>query len=213
MKLILEFDDLNPHPEVNCILVIDQLIQRYPNIILNFFTIPNYLGTSPLYNDKEWCKKIRKYIDSGNINLCVHGCYHTQEEFKHLNYVDAHKCLLYGLNVFKYSGLPVARVFRGPHWGINHETFMALRALNFTHVYSHISYAALNQSWEDEIKVVYYNWNLKDNFGIFENPPNDVIVAHGHTPDVCGNGIGQSHNRICNALDSNSFEFLRVQDI
>ena len=43
----------------------------------------------------------------------------------------------------------------------------------------------------DNNKVIYYNWNLKD-----EAPVETLLVAHGHTHNVCQNGINETMHRI-----------------
>lgn len=212
MKLILEFDDLNPHPSVDCLPIIRKLINKYSNIVLNFFTVPYYEGVY-LYNNKEWLKEIKDYIDSGNVNLAVHGTKHTFREYAFKTYPQAIQSLSESFRVFDVADLPVSKVFRGPYWGLCEDSIRALISLGFTHLYSHKDYEQLNNKYADQIKIAYYNWNLKDDWPHLENPlTSDIVVAHGHTPDVCGNGIEESFDRICKMLDINNIEFLKVDD-
>jgi predicted deacetylase len=215
MKLILEFDDFNPNPQVDCLAVARELIEKYPDIILNFFTVPVYEGIW-LHYDTKWIEKVKKFIDSGNINLGVHGTHHNFLEYKNKTYIDAKLSLMESLHNFDRANLKVSKVFRGPYWGINEDCVKALIDLGYTHLYSHKEYTALNEKYADKIKIVYYNWNLKDEWPKLENPlDSNIVVAHGHTSKhahlSCGNGIWECYNKICDFIDSQeNIEFLRI---
>lgn len=215
MKIILEFDDLNPNPQVDCLAVARELIEKYPNIVLNFFTVPVYEGIW-LHYDIKWVEEVRKLIDSGNINLGVHGTYHSFLEYKNKTYVDAKLSLIESLHNFDRANLKVSKVFRGPYWAINEDCVKALIDLGYTHLYSHKEYTTLNEKYADKIKTVYYNWNLKDEWPKLENPlDSDIVVAHGHTsrhPHLsCQNGIWECYEKICATLDSfDNVEYLRI---
>lgn len=206
-KIILEFDDFHPDKSVNCLDIVHELIcSRYPNIIINMFVPTHYNGT-PLSSDKKWCSFVRDYVLHGNLCIGVHGQFHTQEEFKNLSYKESYNRLTAIEHEFNKACIPFKKIFRGPHWGIGPASIGALLAKRYTHLYSHKSYQKFNDSYSSEIETVYYNWNLKDEFGVFENQPNDFIVAHGHTSNVCGNGIEESFNRIVSAIENNDFDF------
>ncbi len=192
-KLILEFDDLHfDHPE-NCIDDIRYLITKIPNIKLSFFTVP-FLRHKAIYENMEFCKELKKYVDSENIRIYHHGLTHSMEEFKHVSYDNAINAINYSLDIFRRAELPCGKVFRGPNWGLNENTVQALIDLNYTHIYNHTSYKNLEI---DGIKFCYYNYNLKDEYvDISDN----IIIAHGHTHDVCSNGIKQSLNKIENLI-------------
>lgn len=208
----MEFDDFHWAEEVNCIDIVEHLIKRYPPIIINMFVPPNYLGRQ-LSANESWCKRVLGMIDGGNLNLAVHGLCHYQEEYKFKRYNEVRSDLTLIDKYFRDAEFPYQKVFRGPHWGLNEDTFRALIDCGYTHVYSHKNYEDLNNKFKDQIKIVYYNWNLKDNYGILENElETNIMVAHGHTSNVCGNGIQESLKRICNVFDSTSFEFLKVGD-
>ena len=215
MKIILEFDDLNPDPNVDCLPVIKQLIERYSDIVLNFFAVPVY-GHTDLCYSQEWSNEIRKYVEYGNIVLGLHGTFHTFREYALLNYEQSLHKLKYSHTVFDGVKLPVTKCFRGPYWGICEDSVRALIDLGYTHLYSHKEYITLNEKYSDQIKIVYYNWNLKDNWPTLENPlESDIIVAHGHTSKYphlsCGNGIWECYNKICDFIDSqDNIEFLRI---
>jgi hypothetical protein len=209
MNLILEFDDLNPKDEVNCLSSIDKLVSLFPNIKLTFFTSALYDRVA-LFSNKEWCFKIKKYIESDNIRLAVHGLYHTQEEFKNKSKDDALLSLIIAESVFNASKLPFIKVFRGPHWGINNNTYQSLIELEYKSVYTHETYIELANQYKD-IKSIIYNWNLKDNFD--PSIKDNVIIGHGHTHNVCGNGIDESFDRIVNFINQYNPNFLFADDI
>lgn len=214
MKIILEFDDFHPEASVNCLDSVEFLIKKYPKIVINLFTIPCYLS-QPLYDSKYWCSSVAEHISNKNICLGVHGFMHTQEEFARKTYETAYSSLMNAHEIFEKSGLKFSKVFRGPHWGICGPSMEAITYCKYTHIYSHIKHKNITDRYCNEIKVIHYNWNLKDNFGEYENEPvGNICVAHGHTGNVCGNGIRESMNRITTGLDklmnNESFEFLRI---
>lgn len=207
MNLILEFDDFNPKKEVNCLAEIEYLVDRYPNIKLTMFTTAAYEHNLLTY-DLVWCNKVRELINNDNLRLAVHGCLHNTEEFKHMTKNDAITAIVTAESVFRIARLPFIRVFRGPHWGINQATYDALKWLEYTHVYTHEDYRTLADANSD-IKNIFYDWNLaglylppkkKDVFGFPDGY--QVIIGHGHTHNVCGNGIQESLPRIIDFIES-----------
>lgn len=193
MKLILEFDDFNPHPEVDCLTEIKALVGVFPEIKLTMFTPALYKDT-PLYSNPSWCDEVRKLIKSNNLRLAVHGCYHTNEEFKNINYHDAIRTIVRAESIFRVAGLPFIRCFRGPHWGINQPTYNALKWLEYTHVYTHEDYKELTAT-NDDIKNIVYNWNISQ-FYKRTTELSYTVIGHGHTHNVCSNGIQESSARI-----------------
>lgn len=211
-KLILEFDDFHPNPEVNCLSEVKKLVADFPTVKLNMFTVAKYNG-KPLSLYTEWCDEVRGLIESGNLILAIHGLTHRALEFKHLTKHQAKSDILEAESILKDANLPFVKVFRGPYWGINGASIEALVELEYTHLYSHRDYLDLTNQYADQIKVVIYNWNLKDSFGIFENETeSDIIVGHGHTHSpCCGNGI-QEANRNLRAGLSKNLETLGVDE-
>lgn len=205
-NLVLEFDDFHWRQPENCLKEIEYLISKFPDIKLSFFCTPA-LGGIYLDENTNWCNTVKFYIDSGNIRLGVHGLYHNTEEFKYLDYSSAHRHLEIALAIFNKSNLPVTKCFRGPHWGLNENAIHALNALNFTHLYSHNDYKHLEYFFEG--KVVYYNWNLKDEISEIPN----LIIGHGHTHNVCQNGISESIPKIVKALESGKYKTVFIDDV
>ena len=214
VKVILEYDDLHCHPEVDCLDFAESMIKKWPHIIINFFTTPNYKD-QPIYSDPEWCDRLIGHIYNGNICLGLHGYTHAPLEFKNMTYESAYHTIIRAEQRMIVGLLPYVKVWRSPQWGINSQVFQALYDLNFTHVYSHVDYKPLNEYYENKLNIVYYNWNLKDeyNYEAFENPiKKDIVVIHGHTHNVCGNGIEESFPRFENFMGRHEVEFARINE-
>lgn len=205
-KIILEFDDFHWRSPENCIDTVESLVSKYPKIKINLFTVPCLHGYSISY-DTSWLNRVKSLIKSKNIILGFHGVYHSHLEFEHIPKDVARRTILDGFKYFEEAGLPFQKVFRGPNWGLNHSTIEVLKELNFTHIYNHPDRKNLES---EGIKYIYYNWNLKDDYSIIDN---DIIIAHGHTHNVCGNGIMESYQRLCKFLDTFDVEFLELNEI
>jgi len=220
MKLVLEYDDFHWMDPENCLDTVDKFVGRYPEIKLSFFSIPHLRGF-PMNSGSGWCEEVREHIGNGNVQLARHGFYHTQEEFKHYNYDQAITSLVMGDDVVKDAGLSEAKVFRAPHWGLCEGAIKALVDMEYTHLYNHEDYIDMAEPFKNQIKVMYYNWNLAD-----DEPEKDTgisrlinklapktIIAHGHTHDVCGNGISQTFDKVCDFIENNSVEFRFVNEV
>lgn len=208
MNLILEFDDFNPEPEVNCLSQIEKLVKLFPSIKLTMFTTPLYNDNNMAYWN-DWCNKVRSYIESDNLRLAIHGLYHTNEEFKFKSKENARDAIEKAESIFNKANLPFIKVFRGPHWGISSGTYEALIDLNYKYVYTHIDYRDLIEKYPN-IKSVIYNWNLKDEYVELNEP---TVIGHGHTHNVCGNGIEESMDRICSFINKYSPNFLFCNEL
>lgn len=197
MKLLLEFDDYGQH---NCDKELEYFIDKYPRIIFNLFTVPYYA-------DKIQ-EKFRKHK---NIVHAYHGFTHAPLEFRYVKKTEALRMLFNAKVYFQAHKIESIKVFRAPYWQINQGVIDALIDENFTHIYTHEDFKNLDYH---KIKPVYYNWNLKDNF-TESLKENKIIIAHGHTHNVCENGLPEITNRLDEFLQKNynDIEFLRVDDI
>jgi hypothetical protein len=203
--LVLEFDDLHWLKPENCLNEIEFLVNKYPSIKLSFFTVPN-LRNEPIARDEVFCNELRAYITKGNLELNYHGFNHSTEEFKYINYDQALQKIVAATEFFNIAGLPVKKVFRGPHWGLNRDSIKALQMSGFTHIYNHEDYKFLEV---EKPKFVYYNWNLKDPYVLDK----DLIIGHGHTHRVCENGIQEVIPRICAYIDHYNPSFLFTSEV
>jgi predicted deacetylase len=205
-NLILEYDDFHwKYPE-NCLKTIKKFIEIIPNIKISLFTTPKHSGYK-LSSNKEWCEEVKNLINDKNITLGVHGLFHSIEEFKHLSREEAVNKIIDAENEFKECNLPFVKVFRGPHWGINQNTYDALIELNYTHVYTHEDYKSLAEK-NTNIKNVIYNWNLKD----APQSNNLFLIGHGHTHNVCQNGIEETFERVAMFIKENDVEFKFINE-
>lgn len=208
-KIILEYDDFHWKFPENCLDFLELIINKYPVLKISLFTTPIH-SFLPLSQNNEWCKRVKKLIESNNIKLAVHGTYHNQEEFKNVSEEKAIDLLLKSEEEFKKSDLPFLKIFRGPHWGINQNTYNALKKLKYTHVYTHENYNNLTNENKD-IKNIIYNWNLKDEFSI--NSQSDIIIAHGHTFDTCSNGLEKTFDKIEKLMQYDLIEYHTIDEI
>jgi predicted deacetylase len=196
MKLILEFDDFHwDHPE-NCIVTINKLINYSPSVKISLFTVPN-LREKPIYLNKNWCSEVSELISNGNLELCRHGFDHSFLEFKEIDYKSAYEKLVIGDYYFQKADLNCKKVFRAPYWGMSEFAVNALNDLDYTHLYNHEEYSHLDKSFNGEI--VRYTWNLADSY---INNNTNIVIAHGHTHNVCGNGIEECFNKICEFISN-----------
>lgn len=204
-KLILEFDDFHWKSPENCLDTIEKYVEAIPNIKINLFTSPKHTNL-PIESNKLWCKRVKELINLGNIKLAVHGLTHSYIECSRLSLEETIKLLDDAQIYFNRAGLEFTRVFRAPNWHINENTHNALVNKNYTHIYSHTDFKHLTHP---RIKTIFYNWNLKDDF----NCNDEVIIAHGHTFNTCGNGIVETFDKVINFIKTFEPEFLYVDNI
>lgn len=182
MKFVLECDGFHPNVEVNYLQAVKELVNEFPNILINLFTIPCYKGT-PLYESRDWCKDVRTLIRSNNIRIAVHGTYSTKEEYKYYDYKTAVDKLKLGESILHAAGIDFVKVFKGCDWGLCEQSVDALCDLGYTHIYSHQSHSALNEYIKSKgIQTPIYNLDLTDVYGTFETLPiSSTFIVHGHT--------------------------------
>lgn len=209
MQIILESDDFNPHPEVDCLSFIEKILSENSNIIFNFFCPPLYKGYS-LEKNPYWCDKVRCLIENNNVTLNPHGLYHSQEEFKYKNYNETLEALLHAESIFNNCKLPYLKCWRGPHWGCNEFTFQALEKLNYTHIYIHENYRTLYDSGNYNFQAIYYNWSIGDKL---DNLNDNILIAHSHTHAVCNNGLEEKWDNVQLLIEAHNLNFLKTNEI
>jgi len=205
--LVLEYDDLHFLEPEDCLPQIQELVRTFPDIKISFFCPPLLRGT-PIYKNMEWCAEVRKLIESGNVCLARHGLTHEPEEYKNLDYHDCSFRLGVGDAAHQFAKLPFVKVFRGPHWGLCDSALRALVEAEYTHLYNHEDYRELGERYKSQINIKYYNWNLKD-----DAPDEEMLITHGHTHDVCGNGIEETYDRLVSFLDKNKPTYKFVDEV
>lgn len=204
-NLVLEYDDfhwLNPE---NCIETIRRFKKLVPNIKLTMFTVP-YLRSKALFENKEWCYEVRELVSSGTLEIARHGYLHSPLEYEYCDYDYAIKSLILGDQILNHSGIQFVKVFRGPYWGLNSYTVSALNDLGYTHLYNHIDHSEIGHNFNG--KVVFYNWNLG------KAPPDfNLSIGHGHTHNVCGNGIEETFDNVIDFINTNEPNFLFSSEV
>lgn len=215
-KVILEFDDIHHHDDVDCLEIIEKICGINQNIILNFFC-PAFYNNIQIYTNKKWCSRIKELINSNNINLGIHGYCHSQEEMLNKSYKETIDLIKSAENMLYAAGLNFSKTFRAPHWSISQTTMEALIHLNYTHIYSHIKFSDITDKYKNDIKVIIYNYNFKDDLLKLENEnDNNILVCHGHTSKYkhlsCNNSIWDSFDKI-KYFSDNKFEFYKLNEI
>lgn len=206
MKLILEYDDFCSHEPENCLEIMYEMIKEVPHIKFNMFTVPFMRGKCNTHN---WIQEITNLIHTDNLRLCTHGLYHSYLEFEEISkkicehYFDLIKDIqeLYD----KESWL---KVFRGPNWGLNTITIEELIRRGYTHIYNHENHRQLETDYIDRIKFIYYNQNLKDKL-----EPRELMIVHGHTHNVCDNGIKETKYKLLRFIEKHNPEFIWANEI
>lgn len=205
-RIILDFDDLHWSAPENCLDTIQRLVAEVPTVKMNFFTVPK-LRNRPLSQNNWWCREIRKYIDSGHVMLSVHGLLHDHLEFESIAQPLAKQKIKEGLKLFEEAELPVHRIFKGPNWGINAATVRALAELEFEGLFTHPTIHADLVPLIEELGMWArpYDLNLADS--IDSAPDKKEIITHGHTHNVCSNGILQVAHKIRDLANNPKYTF------
>jgi len=187
-KIVLDLDDYcDKH---NCLKDLIDLKKYLPNLKVTLFTIPKRIS-------KELLETV-KFLDW--IQLAIHGEYHDSNyEFARRTYDEAYGKIYTAFDPFFYIG-----GFKAPGWQISKETMKALKKLGFwvavqypddrmnghpdgkyqPAVIKGMKYYALNEEQEGYIKI------------------------HGHTWDVCGNGIKDIAEKLKKIPKETQFEFI-----
>lgn len=202
-NLVIDYDDFHWLRPENCLDTLKKFVEIIPDIKITLFTIP-FLRNMRIIDGISFCNEVNKLVESNNIRLALHGFRHTTEEFKDLDYIWTEDHISKAWAMMNGCGkVPVTtiKVFKGPHWGINQHTYDVLEERKFTHIYVNEFWTELADANKDKrIKSVFYNWNLKDEA---PDPLPETIIAHGHTHNVCGNGIDQTFDKVVDFITKN----------
>lgn len=206
MQLVLEYDDFCDQSPEDCLNFIEKQLVDDDKIKITLFTVPAMRGRA--IGDPVWVGRVKTLIQQDKIRLAVHGLFHTPEEFKNLNASEIHRRLNLAEEIFESLDLPYIKVFRPPHWTPSDDLHEVLAERGYTHWYNHQmhkSYEYLEPGYK--CAPVHYNYNLADGLEKFPDLASKV-VAHGHTHDVCGNGIVQTWDRVATIRDTYNPEFV-----
>lgn len=192
-SLVLEYDDFCDQKPEDCLDFVEEKLRETPEIKITFFTVPAMRGR-PIYRD-EWVKRVKALIDSDNIRLAIHGCMHVQEEMKFLTYEQTVQRIAVSEKILNDLGLPFIKVFRPPHWTPGRDLHRALVNSGYSHWYNHEKHADMTDTaLSFACQPIYSNFNLKD--PVPKTWDLKYMIAHGHTHDVCENGIEQTWDKV-----------------
>lgn len=183
-KVLIDLDDYHWLAPENCLTFLESIIQIIPNCKLLLFTIPN-LRDCPITQNNEWISRTISLIEKGNLRIELHGYTHEHLEFDRLNKTDTEKRIKDALAIFDDAGFPIPVAFKGPNWGICQNTIDVLSDMGFQYIYDHPKNKGLFDY--KELTPIYYNWSIGDKLN-----PKPVTIGHGHTHNVCGNGIRET---------------------
>jgi|GEM_PF-5536265 len=207
-QVLLDYDDFFWKEPYNCLTSIDKLLNAIPSLKIMLFTIP-YLNKLSLSDNLEWCNRVRYLIYNNSIRLAVHGTTHSYGEYAAASFESARKGILMSEASFERANLPFIKIFKAPHWQINMNTILALDSLQYKYVFVHPDFDC-SKLTNLSIKPVAYTHNLKDNLHLDEFSVNRI---HGHTHNVCGNGIEETADKLIQTINSykNSIEFIFME--
>ena len=213
-KLIFDFDDFHCTSPENCLKEIKELVSICPTIKILLFTSTR-MKNIPIWSDGLWCTEVKSLIDSGNITLAVHGLMHTTLEFANITKQEALERLVTAENDFNRAGLPFSKIFKGPHWGINVETVEVLKSLGYNTIFDHWNTPknVIEKIAEYGIQRIVYNIGFESELTKIEeliNINDGPWYLHGHTHNVCGNGIQESMAKIKSIVSKDSVEFISI---
>lgn len=180
MRISIDADDFSPLNHRFDLL--EELRKRYPTFKITMFTIPWDIRINPqdkgtpitLKKFKPWVNEVKKGIEEGWLDISLHGFTHGPREFENLSYDQAQKKIIVAEKMFDNVGIKLSKMFKAPYWLLSEKAELALTDMGYT-----------------VVKDGYYSWNIKDTI-----PKGDLILAHGHVHDTCGNGLEESLARV-----------------
>lgn len=126
--ILLQSDDWTPYWSAHIREYLD-ISESYPEMIVNTFVIPNYLGKYPLTKYKNFCELLNKLQDENKIYVCApHGYKHERWD---VSYELQESYLISALNMLKKSGLSFHHVFKPPAWKYNANTQLLIHKYKF----------------------------------------------------------------------------------
>ena len=164
MKISLNLDDFSPYN--SNLDLLRYLASFFPQFKVTLFTIPQF--DMPLVSD--WCEQVIKAVNEGWLEIGLHGLLHCEEEFYRLSYEESMDKFIKIKAEFDRMKIPTTKLFKAPWWALSDMARKALLDFGLKNVESN-----------------YFTWNMKDPM-----PNTQIIIAHGHIDDQCGNGLQES---------------------
>lgn len=191
MKYIFDLDDF--YDKCNVLPRLKELKKILPNLKVNLFTITNKISKELLEEAKkeDW------------IHLIPHGLNHdTNYECAHLNLETAKKLISDMPNKEYYQ-----KGFKAPGWQISIWMMFALKEAGYWLAVQDKG-GKFNGNPDGPFQPPVID-GLK--YYALNEPPAGSVVIHGHTWEVCGNGLEALWQKLI-AIDKDS-EFLFINDI
>lgn len=175
MKCVFSLDDYC-YENRDVVKYIHELNDYFDNFKISLFTIPCYKGVS-LDKNLEWFWE--NHINSEYI---LHGFWHMNYEFLHLNEEQCSLFVDLGIKVFQKCNIRFVPGFKAPNWRYNKGLVKALKKKDF--------WMAVYSERHIVLDVPCYVWN----WDIGETKISDwlldvpIIHAHGHCLRQSGPG-------------------------
>jgi peptidoglycan/xylan/chitin deacetylase (PgdA/CDA1 family) len=101
----------------------------------NLSIVPNYDGKHSIDDDGDFCNQISTLLQSGNVDLTMHGLYHQIngkiEDYDSESKEEEKKDIQKGLDIIDSAGLPQPLTFIPPAWYLSRQAIEALKDFGF----------------------------------------------------------------------------------
>jgi predicted deacetylase len=130
---IITIHDVNPSHSDKIIKTSDQLNKL--KIKYNLSIVPYYNKEYNLKDHPAFCDQISSLLQSGNVDLTLHGLYHQLngniEDFDSESKQQEKEEIQKGLDILLAARLPRTSMFIPPAWHLSRQCIEALKELNF----------------------------------------------------------------------------------
>ena len=130
---IVTIHDVNPSDAEKIIKTSDQLNKL--KIKYNLSIVPHYSKEYNLQYYPKFCDQISSLLQSGNVELTLHGLYHQLngniEDFDSESKQQEKQDIQRGLDILLAARLPKTSMFIPPAWHLSRQCIDALKELNF----------------------------------------------------------------------------------
>lgn len=152
-----------------------------PNGKVTLFAIPRRISDGLL----------KRYLDLPWVEVAMHGWHHARWECLYWTWEDAEE------KMKRAADRGFVRGFKAPGWVITPEVYEGARKAGFW-----VADHSRNVDIYGDLDVPTYVYNDKKSHG--------VIAAHGHTHNVCDNGLEEAYDRF---LFPESVDFKFVSEV
>jgi hypothetical protein len=203
----------SPFPEV--MVWCDKLIQRWPDIKIDFFTSAAYarLNEDPYFLTKypDWVKQMNA-LPTKNFRINCHSYYHRRLSAKHgnsnnnevekTNEKETRVLVQHMIGEFEAAGLKYEKVFRPPGWHLGVPAAKVLTEMGFK-IAGNQHYYDILKSKVPEMKYVVSNWDMLNECKMDGN-----VLSYGHTSNWTTNFFNKKvYDRVARLLESQEFGF------